>query len=238
MRFFKNFIKVLLFALTIGLSQSFTSIVLPKVFVIGDSVSIHYGPYLKNSLKGFFEYDRKRDKGEALKDLDNPVGANGGDSQMVLDYLKTLVKDKGFKTDYLLVNCGLHDIKRKSPNDSSQVSLKNYKSNLAEIVNLSKKMRVTLVWVSSTPVVDSIHNKRVPFFRFERDLIAYNKAADSIMHHAHVPIIDLFTFTKKYIPGAYLDHIHYKKEIREKQADFIAGSLSAIFNCNKKTKKH
>ena len=109
---------------------------------------------------------------------------------------------------------------------------------MQSIINISKAMKVKLVWVSSTPVVDSIHNKRVPFFRFEKDLITYNKAADSIMYQAHVPIIDLFMFTKKYIPDAYLDHIHYKKEIREKQADFIAGSLSAIFNCNKRTKKH
>ena len=205
----------------------------PKVFVIGDSISIHYGPYLKNSLKDFFEYDRKRDKGEALKDLDNPVGANGGDSGMVLDYLRQLEKDKDFKTDYLLVNCGLHDIKRKSPNDSTQVSLKKYKDNLQSIIKISKTMKMKLVWVNSTPVVDTIHNKRVPFFRFEKDLIRYNRAADSIMIQANVPIIDLFTFTKKFIPAGYLDHIHYKKYIREKQADFIAGSLTAIFNCNK-----
>ncbi|WP_428741688.1 SGNH/GDSL hydrolase family protein [Tenacibaculum sp.] len=229
----KNLKAVLLIALTIIVLQSFTTPLLPKVYVVGDSISIHYGPYLKTSLEGFFSYDRKRDKGEAVKDLDHPVGANGGDSGMVLTYLKELKTNTDFKTDYLLVNCGLHDIKRNSPNDSTQISLKKYKDNLQSIITISEDMKVKLVWVSSTPVVDSIHNKRVPFFRFEKDLIAYNKAADSIMQRAHVPIIDLFTFTKKITPDAYLDHIHYKKEIREKQADFIAGSLSAIFNCNK-----
>ena len=47
----------------------------PKVFVIGDSISMHYGPYLKRSLEGFFEYDRKRDERQAQEDLDNPIGA-------------------------------------------------------------------------------------------------------------------------------------------------------------------
>jgi hypothetical protein len=145
-------------------------------------------------------------------------------------YLKELKSTPDFKTDYLLVNCGLHDIKRKSPSDSAQISLKEYKENVQSIVDLSNAMKVRLVWVNSTPVVDTIHNKRVPFFRFETDLMAYNRAADSIMHHAHVPIIDLYTFTKKVVPNGYLDHIHYKKEIREKQADFIAGSLIAISN--------
>lgn len=219
---------VLIATLAIIIFQSCTRELPPKVFVVGDSISIHYGPYLKASLEGFFIYDRKRDKGEAVKDLDHPVGANGGDSDMVLKYLLQLKDSLNFKTDYLVVNCGLHDIKRKSPSDSAQIGLKKYKDNLQSIVDLSKDMNVKLVWVNSTPVVDSIHNKRVPFLRFENDLMAYNKAADSIMHEAHVPIIDLYTFTKKYIPTGYLDHVHYNKDIREKQADFIAGYLISI----------
>lgn len=228
---FKNFKIVLLVALASSAFQSFKSPVLPKVFVIGDSISIHYGPYLKNSLEGFFKYDRKRDKGEAVKDLDNPIGANGGDSGMVVDYLKELKNNSDFKSDYLLVNCGLHDIKRKSSNDSTQISLREYKKNLQSIIEISRQMKVKLVWLSTTPVLDTIHNKRVPFFRFQKDLTAYNKAAYSIMHQAQVPIIDLYTFTKKYTPNGYLDHIHYKKDIRQKQADFIAGSLATIYNC-------
>jgi len=89
---------------------------------------------------------------------------------------------------------------------------------------------VKLIWINSTPVVDTIHNKRVPFFRFENDLLAYNKAADSLMKKAKVPIIDLFSFTKKFIPNGYLDHVHYKENIRKQQADFIAGNLTAILN--------
>jgi hypothetical protein len=228
-----RYIKIgLITALTLIILQSFNN-GYPKLFVVGDSISIHYGPYLKNSLEGFFSYDRKRDEGEAIKDLDHPIGANGGDSGMVLAYLKELKSTVDFNTDYLLVNCGLHDIKRKSVKDSTQVSLKNYKDNLQSIIRLSEEMKVKLVWVNSTPVIDTIHNRRVPFLRFEKDLIAYNKAADSIMLQANVPIIDLYTFTKKFISNGYLDHIHYKEDIREKQADFIAGNLIAIFNCDR-----
>ncbi len=228
-----NKYKVLLVGLLMVLTLEGFNFQTPKVFVIGDSISIYYGPYLKNSLKGFFSYDRKKDKGEALKNLDNPVGANGGDSGMVLAYLKELVKDKDFKTDYLLVNCGLHDIKRKSPRGNPQVNLIKYKSNLSEIIYFSKVMDVKLIWVNSTPVADSIHNRRVPFYRFNQDLINYNKAADSIMLESKIPVIDLYSFTEKYIPQAYIDHIHYKKDIRGKQADFIAGSLIAISNCKR-----
>ena len=83
----------------------------PKVFVIGDSISIQYGPYLEQYLHGFYEYDRKRDEGFSSANLDLPAGANGGDSKMVLDYLKQRLEDPGFSPDVLLLNCGLHDIK-------------------------------------------------------------------------------------------------------------------------------
>ncbi|MEM7108775.1 MAG: hypothetical protein AAF519_11155, partial [Bacteroidota bacterium] len=64
----------------------------PKIFVIGDSISIHYGPYLAQYLGTDFQYARKGDNGEAFKNLDIPVGANGGDSRMVLDYLRELLQ--------------------------------------------------------------------------------------------------------------------------------------------------
>ena len=100
----------LLLVLAVAGLLSFTT-ARPRLFVIGDSISIFYGPYLKKYVEGKFDYDRKRDKGEAMKNLDNPVGANGGDSRMVLSYLKELSADPSFKADVLLLNCGLHDVK-------------------------------------------------------------------------------------------------------------------------------
>jgi len=86
---------------------------LPKIFLIGDSISIHYSPYLEMYLKGKAVFDRKKDNGLAENNLDIPQGANGGDSQMVLSYLKIKMNEPDFKPDYLLLNCGLHDIKRE-----------------------------------------------------------------------------------------------------------------------------
>ena len=80
------------------------------VFIIGDSISIHYGPYLKKYISNNYNYDRKRGLEVALKDLDNPVGANAGDSRMVLQYLKE-EQEKETKYDVLLINCGDHDIR-------------------------------------------------------------------------------------------------------------------------------
>lgn len=200
----------------------------PKIFVIGDSISLFYGPYLQQDFSGKFIYDHKGGTGDAFKDLDNPTGANGGDSKMVLEYLKELQANKDFKTDYFLINCGLHDIKHNAKDDPAQISLEEYKNNLKEIIALTRQMDAKMVWLSSTPVVDSIHNSRVPFFRFNKDVVEYNNAADRLMNEAHVPVIDLYTFTKNYIPEGYMDHVHYKEEVRKEQADFIMQNLTEI----------
>ena len=49
---------------------------------------------------------------------------------MVVSYLKELKDNPNFKTDYLLVNCGLHDIKRESETSNTKVSLDQYSKNL------------------------------------------------------------------------------------------------------------
>ena len=202
---------------------------LPKVFVIGDSISMHYGPYLKKSLQGFFEYDRKRDQGQSLADLDNPVGANGGDSGMVLEYLQQLAVDESFQADYLLINCGLHDIKTSPKTGKVQVPADDYRYNLQEIVKLAREMGLKLVWVITTPVVDSIHNSKMSgFHRFARDVDRYNRIALQVMKSHKVPVIDLYNFTAALGPDIYTDHVHFNLVIREKQADFIAGALTAL----------
>ena len=82
-----------------------------KIYVLGDSISIGYGPFLESYLKGMIEYSRKQGEEEALLNLDNPQGANGGDSSMVLSFLKSKAEAGGIDADLLLLNCGLHDIK-------------------------------------------------------------------------------------------------------------------------------
>ncbi|MHC4884697.1 MAG: SGNH/GDSL hydrolase family protein, partial [Planctomycetota bacterium] len=80
------------------------------LFVIGDSISIGYGPFLKAMTAAHFNYARKSGEEEALKNLDIPAGANGGNSAKVLAYLEALAASKSFATDILLINCGLHDL--------------------------------------------------------------------------------------------------------------------------------
>ena len=63
---------------------------LPTCYVIGDSISIQYGPYLESALGASWQYDRKSGDAEARKNLDIPIGANGGDSRSGIKIYATL----------------------------------------------------------------------------------------------------------------------------------------------------
>jgi len=199
-----------------------------NIFVLGDSVSIHYGPYLKKMIKHKFEYDRKRGIEQALTDLDTPIGANAGDSAMVMEYLAAEYI-KNTKYDILLINCGLHDARVDRSLNKIQVELKDYKMNLTKIIEISKTMANKTIWVGLTPVIDKIHNSRKEgVLRYSKDIHAYDIAAKEIMEQNNIPCIDMYNFTKNLGADIYLDHVHFKEEIRQLQATLIADYLNCI----------
>lgn len=199
-----------------------------RVYVIGDSISIQYGPYLEAYLKGFMDYGRKEGEEEALRNLDVPQGANGGDSTMVLRFLQAKAAASGIDADVLLLNCGLHDIKTDPQTGAKQVPLAQYRENLAAILDVVSRVRPQVVWVRTTPCHERVHNKPgMAFHRFAADCAAYNAAADGIMAGAGVPLLDLHTFTRNLGPEPFCDHVHFHEAIRKKQGAFIAGWLVA-----------
>jgi len=200
-----------------------------KVYVIGDSISIQYGPFLEGYLKGIMGYARKEGEEEALLNLDDPQGANGGDSSMVLSFLKGKARSDGIAADLLLVNCGLHDIKTNPSTGRKQVPLPKYEENLRAILQTVAAMRPQVIWVRTTPCDEMVHNRPgMSFYRFSADCTSYNHAADRIMGDAGVPSIDLHTFTLNLGSDLFCDHVHFCDHVREKQAAFIAGWLAAF----------
>ena len=197
-----------------------------NIYVIGDSISIQYGPYLEKCLGDDINYARKDGDAEARLNLDNPAGANGGDSLMVLTFLDQAFKSGGIDADLLLVNCGLHDIKTNTTSGEKQVSIERYARNLESIVQTVANMKPLLVWITTTPCDERVHNREgMQFHRFAADCDAYNATADTIMKEAGVPSIDLHAFTLELGRDIYCDHVHFHEHIREKQAVFIADWL-------------
>ncbi|HVU24140.1 MAG TPA: glycosyl hydrolase family 28-related protein [Opitutus sp.] len=201
-----------------------------RLFVVGDSISMHYGPPLERRLAPRFTYDRKRDDGTGSSaDLDNPEGANGGDSRQVLEYLRRRRERHPIPADILLLNCGLHDLRTDPPTGAKRVPLVEYAENLRAILAEAAAMNLAVVWVRTTPVIDALHNARCQkFHRHAADVDAYNRAADEVMTAAGVPVLDLHGFSRLLLPAGLTDHVHYNETSRELQAAFLATGLLAL----------
>ena len=197
---------------------------LPHLHVVGDSISLRYGPDLDRMLARVARYSRKPVVG------DDPESANGRDSGTVLAYLDGLRAAGRAKIDYLMVNCGLHDVKRDLVDARPLTPLAQYAANLSAIAELARAFGARLIWVRATPVIDAIHNNApdMAFHRFAADVAAYNEVADAVMRKAGACIIDLHGFTQALGPDVYCDHVHFTPEVARLQAAFIAGCLSQI----------
>ncbi len=200
----------------------------PVVFIIGDSISMHYGPFLQAMLAPRYAYARKTGSEAALAGTPLAGEANGGDSSYVLAYLRLMANDASFRPAVLAINCGLHDIKTNVATGAKQVPLDAYRRNLAEIFSIARRCSGRVVWIRNTPVDDQQHNSRATeFHRYAADLAAYNAVADELAAAASVASLDLHTFTNSLGGNPFCDHVHFLDPIRQLQAAFIAGYLLA-----------
>lgn len=189
--------------------------------VVADSISMHYGPFLNKYLSHWCKYSRKEAR---IGELENPEGVNGGDSSMVLSYLRKCI-DQKFSCDVLVLNCGLHDI--RSFNGCNQVEIEQYEKNLIDIYDCASHISHYTFWVRTTPVEDDLHNSmKKDFKRFNGDVEKYNIVADKQASLHATGIIDLYNFCRN-IGGVdnYLDHIHFTEEMRKVQGAFVAGHI-------------
>lgn len=199
-----------------------------QLFVLGDSISIDYTPYVRQYLNSDWNVTRKGDipAPEISGEIDR---YNGTDSRIVLAYLQAVIH--AIESQVLLLNCGLHDIKRQ-PADSEpcQISEADYRGNLKSIIDLILVEQKKVIWVSTTPV-DPVQHRKVEktFFRFNEDVIQYNKIADEIMTQYKIMTIDLFTFTAQINQPLYRDHVHFYPEISKLQGAYLSGAIASLF---------
>jgi acyl-CoA thioesterase-1 len=145
---------------------------LPRVLLIGDSISIYYTQPARRMLKG--------------KANLHHITVNGGDTDFGVKNIASWLG--AGKWDVIQFNWGLHDIVIK-PNGEHEVSLERYKTNLRELVRVLKQSNATLIWATTTPVPPII--KAGPT-RSDADVITYNSAALAIMQSENIRLNDLY----------------------------------------------
>lgn len=223
----KNTFKIIMGAMLLVVLCSFVAEKPKRLFLLGDSISLQYGRDLQNFINGKYIIERKTGDSAAFVNLDLPVGSNGGDSRMVLKYLRMKIKEPSFNPDLFMLNCGLHDIKRDPKTNKIVVEEADYRKNLEEIYSLINQKKIPMIWIRTTGIIDSIHRKNKGFSRFNKDIEDYNQIADEVFSARHVPEIDLYTFTESQGDNRFVDHAHYTPAIRKLQAAYIAGFINS-----------
>jgi hypothetical protein len=158
---------------------------LPRVLLIGDSISIGYTLPLREALKG---------KANLHRPATNCGPSNRGVASLE-DWLKVGGSDKW---DVIQFNHGLHDIRHFSDPENKkpvgateghrQVLEEEYEKNLRTIVARLKKTGAKLIWRNTTPVPEGASG-RVP-----GDEVRYNEIAKKIMEEHQIPIDDMYAF--------------------------------------------
>ena len=150
------------------------------VTLIGDCIRRDYQPTVQADLADLAEVWGPKETIKTTRD--------------VLQHLDEWVSTG--KPDLLHFICGLHEIRRFSPDASQTVPLPEFKENLREIFRRIKVETNTLAtWAHTTPIFHERRDKLNPFGRKEIDVIAYNTAAAEIANEFDVPVIDLHRVT-------------------------------------------
>jgi len=164
---------------------------LPRVLLIGDSISIGYTLPTRKLLEGKANVYR--------------IPTNGGPTIHGLANLKKWLGDK--KWDVIHFNWGLHDLKMDK--GVHQVPIDQYEKNLAELIKQMKATGARLIWASTTPVPEGKVNPP----RKDSDVVAYNKVAKKIMDANGIAIDDLYTFALPRLKEIQLPaNVHFTAE--------------------------
>ncbi len=175
---------------------------LPRVLLIGDSISMGYTLPVRKLL--------------AEKANLHRIPVNGGPTTNGVKNLKAWLGDD--KWDVIHFNWGLHDL--KLIDEKHQVPIDEYEKNLRELVTQMKATNSKLIWCSTTPVPDgaSIRNKD--------DAPKYNAVAKKIMDEMNVPIDDLYEFALPQLDKIQLkQNVHFSPAGSEVLAQQVVKSI-------------
>ena len=167
---------------------------LPRVLIIGDSVSVAYTLDVRKNLAGVANVHR--------------IPANGGSTRTALgDYGLIRWLKPGEKWDVIHFNEGLHDLSYRFSDDRDKndkgeyasptnggrpnVSLEQYEKNLRLIVARLKQTGAKLIFASTTPVPEADAAKYV-----KDSELPYNAVAKKVMAEEGVTWNDLWAAVK------------------------------------------
>jgi hypothetical protein len=190
---------------------------LPRVLLIGDSISIGYTLPVRKEL-------------QEQANVHRPA-ANCGPTTAGLKSIDEWLGDKPW--DLIHFNWGLHDLKYMSPEGENladpadpknhpQVPPAEYEANLRKLVERLKATGAKLIWRNTTPVPEGSAGRVVA------DAEKYNSIAAKIMQENDIPIHDLYSFVTPRQDQIMLKaNVHFSPEGYAQLAQEVAQVIKA-----------
>jgi acyl-CoA thioesterase-1 len=186
---------------------------LPRVLLIGDSISIGYTLPVRELLK---------DKANLHR-----IPTNGGPTKNGIANIDKWLGPG--KWDVIHFNWGIHDLKFM-PDGKRQVEPEDYEKNLRTLVAKLKATGAKLIWATTTPIPEGELN---PVRKFGK-VPEYNAIAKRVMSENDVAIDDLNTAITPHLAEMQNPKdVHYKPEGYALLAKQVAASIEAALSAKK-----
>jgi acyl-CoA thioesterase-1 len=186
---------------------------LPRVLLIGDSISIGYTLPVREILKGKANVHR--------------IPTNGGPTKNGTASIEKWLGSG--KWDVIHFNWGIHDLKFM-PDGKRQVEAEDYEKNLRTLVTRMKATGAKLIWATTTPIPDGELNPSRKFGKVPE----YNAIAKEVMEESGVAIDDLnAAITPRIAELQNPKDVHYKPEGYAFLARHVAASIEAALPAKK-----
>lgn len=185
---------------------------LPRVLLIGDSISIGYTAPVRKRLAGKANVHR--------------IPANGGPTSRGIANIDKWLGDGNW--DVIHFNWGIHDLKHM-PGGMRQVEPEDYEKNLRALVGKLEATGARLIWASTTPIPDPPLKPARTF----GDETEYNAIAAKVMEDNNIPINDLHGYIKpRFAEFHKPQDLHFQPKGSEFLADRVAGEIEKIMTSN------
>jgi len=209
---------------------------LPNVLIIGDSISLHYTPFVVAELAGkanvfhsggkwgcnasstTVSLKKQKASGKHAIELWLNFQANthfcgkkapGAPKPRDYDLSKM-----NLKWDVVVANWGLWDVSRYGgPDSKTATSLEQYRENMETLFRCMAATEARLIWVSTTPVPPTnLRNRR------DEDVVAFNAVAAAVAKKHEAEICDLYSLVKPKITPKWRkkndpNEVHFSKEL-------------------------
>jgi len=182
---------------------------LPRVLLIGDSISIGYTAAVREMLRGVAEVERP------------PV--NCGSSGRGVQEIDKWVGDRHW--DVIHFNFGLHDA---VPSANPEAHVRQYVENLRKIVARLEETGAKLIWANTTPLPGDVMMRDGKPAKYQKDVLALNAAARALMEERGIAVNDLYGFALPRLKELQIDgDMHFREEGSRRLGDEVAASVRA-----------